>query len=152
MCISISLLGGIFYRYMHELPSVRSQGTLTHLNILHYADFVPCTFSFSSVRVQVQAVPFLVYEKRRWGLYVLLLDFVPLAFVFDCICNIWSFFFDPRTDSWKTDIFFLNLTKIELSSANCSRIKWNSCQWIRLCVCADLISAWVLFWTGSHCT
>ena len=54
-----------FYRYRHELPSVRSQGTLTHLNILHYADFVSCTFSFSSVRVQVQAVPFLVYEKRR---------------------------------------------------------------------------------------
>ena len=98
---------------MHELPSVRSQGTLTHLNILHYADFVSCTFSFSSVRVQVQAVPFLVYEKRRWGLYVLLLDFVPSAFVFDCICNICSFFFDPRTDSSKNDIFFLNLTKIE---------------------------------------
>ena len=99
---------------MHELPSVRSQGTLTHLNILHYADLVPCTFSFSSVRVQVQAVPFLVYEKRRWSLYVLLLDFVPLAFVFDCICNICSFFFfDPRTDSSKNDIFFLNLTKIE---------------------------------------
>ena len=87
--------------------------TLTHLNILHYADFVSCTFSFSSVRVQVQAVPFLVYEKRRWSLYVLLLDFVPLAFVFDCICNICSFFFDPRTDSSKNDIFFLNLTKIE---------------------------------------
>ena len=28
---------------------------------------------------------------------------------------------------------------------NCSRIKWNSCP--RILVCADLISAWVLFWT-----
>ena len=51
---------------------------------------------FSSVGVQVQVVPFLVYEKRGKGVYVLLLDFVPSAFVFDCICNI---FFNRGTDS-----------------------------------------------------
>ena len=50
------------FRCIHELP--RSQGTLIQLNILHYARFVPCTFSFSSVGVQVQVVPFLVYEKK----------------------------------------------------------------------------------------
>ena len=42
----------------------------------------------------------------------LLLDFVPSAFVFYCICNICSFV-KRRTDSWENDIFFLNLTKIE---------------------------------------
>ena len=83
MCISIFLPGSFFFlcfRCIHELP--RSQGTLIQLNILHYARFVPCTFSFSSVGVQVQVVPFLVYEKRRYSLYVLILDFVPLALVF----------------------------------------------------------------------
>ena len=50
------------FRCMHELSSVRSQGTLVHLNILHYAHFAPCTFSFSSVSVQVQVGPFHVNE------------------------------------------------------------------------------------------
>ena len=77
---------------MHELPKVRSQGNPKHLNIPNYAHFVPCTFSFSPVSAQVQVVPFLEYEKRWWGLYVLLVDFVPTAFVFYCICNICSFF------------------------------------------------------------
>ena len=46
-------------------------------------------------------------------MYVFLLDFVPLAFLFDCISNICFFIFNRRVDSWKNDIFFLNLTKIE---------------------------------------
>ena len=58
-------LAGFFSLFSLYAPSVRSQGTLRHLNILHYADFVPCTFSFSSVGVQVQVVPFLAHVKRR---------------------------------------------------------------------------------------
>ena len=116
MCISIFFFGSCFFflcfRWMHGLPSVRSQGTLRHSNILHYADFVPFTVSFSSVGFQVQVVPFLVYEKRRYGLYVLLLDFVPSVFVFYCICNIRSFS-KRRTDSKENDFFFLNLTIID---------------------------------------
>ena len=73
-----------------------SQGTLLHLNILHHAYFVICTFSFSSVNVQVQAEPFHEYGKRQKGLYVLLLDFVPSAFVFYCICNICYFFLNVK--------------------------------------------------------
>ena len=64
VCVLASLLGSFFlcFRCLHELSSVSSQGTLPHLNILHYAHFAPCTFSFSSVSVQVQVGPFHVNE------------------------------------------------------------------------------------------
>ena len=98
---------------MHELPSVRSQGTLIHLNILHYAHFVPWSVSFSSVSVQVQVLPFLLIRKRRWGLYVLLMDFYTLGFYIILYLQHLFFFFCRWTDSWGNDIFILNLTKTE---------------------------------------
>ena len=76
------------------------QGTLLRLKILHYADFVLCTFSLVQLASKFS---FLVHEKRGKGVYVLLLDFVPSAFVFDCICNI---FLNRGTDSGVTTFSF----------------------------------------------
>ena len=78
-------------------------------------------------------------------MYVLPVGFVPSAFVFLCICNICCFFFTLEPTLVETTFPFQTWPRLSLSSVNCSRIKWNSCP--RILVCADLISAWVLFWT-----
>ena len=41
---------------------------------------------------ELKVVPFLMSEERWKGLYVLLLGFVPSAFVFYCVCNFVLFF------------------------------------------------------------
>ena len=46
-------------------------------------------------------------------MYVLLIGFVPSAFVFYSICNICSFFFCLKIYSRGDEIFFLNLTKLK---------------------------------------
>ena len=44
------------------------------------------------LRSELKVVPFLMSGERWKGLYVLLLGFVPSAFVFHCVCNICSLF------------------------------------------------------------
>ena len=89
------------FRCLHELPSAtRDSSTPKDPSLCR---FCALHVKFSSVGVQVQVVSFLVHEKRGKGVYVLLLDFVPSAFVFDCICNI---FLNRGTDSGVTTFSF----------------------------------------------
>ena len=87
------------FRCIHELP--RSQGTLIQLNILHYARFVPCTFSFSSVGVQVQVVPFLVYEKKadKVCMFCFQILYLWLQYSIMYLQHLFLCFFNRRTDS-----------------------------------------------------
>ena len=58
------------------------------------------------LRSELKVVPFLMSGERWKGLYVLLLGFVPSAFVFYCVCNICSLFLTVEPTLQETTFSF----------------------------------------------
>ena len=148
MCISIFLLGSFFFFVFVVCTNYQVLGHkgLLQLNLLHYAHFVPCTSSFSSVRVWVESCA-VSHERRTLKRFVCFASrFCTFGFcILLCLQHLFSFF-SRRTYSSGSNIFFLNLIKIEciVSELFKSSVKFVSANSF---VCRSYLSP-----TGSHCT
>ena len=138
MCISIFFLGSFFlcFRCMHELPSVRSQGTLIQLNILIMHILCLARLVLVQLASMFNLCRFL-FTKNTDKVCMFCLDFVPLAFVFYCIWNVCSFFLTVESTLEKTTFSFWTWLRLSVSLVNCSRIKWIR---VREFVCVRILS------------